>query len=73
LAAYPVLGDNVDLGAGSRILGGIYVGSRVIVGANAVVIADVPDDSTVVGVPARIINYSRSADRHKIIEDMGIS
>jgi serine O-acetyltransferase len=51
--ASPVLGDEVFVGAGAKIIGGVRVGNRVKVGANAVVVDDVPDDSTVVGVPAR--------------------
>lgn len=48
----PIIGDNVDIGAGAKLLGPIRVGNNVIVGANAVVISDVPDDSIAVGVPA---------------------
>ncbi len=51
----PVIGDRVDIGAGARILGGIRIGNDVSIGANAVVISDVPDHSLAVGVPARII------------------
>jgi len=51
----PEIGDNVYISAGARILGAIKVGSNVIVGANAVVIHDVPDNSIVAGVPARVI------------------
>jgi serine O-acetyltransferase len=49
----PILADNVFLGTGAKILGGITVGKDVVVGANAVVIRDVPDGCTAVGVPAR--------------------
>jgi serine O-acetyltransferase len=52
----PVLGDNVYLGAGAKVLGPISLGDDVLVGANAVVIEDVPSGCTVVGVPARIVN-----------------
>ena len=48
----PVFGDNVDIGAGAKILGRIRIGNNVVIGANAVVITDVPDDSIAVGVPA---------------------
>jgi len=51
----PFLGDNVYIGAGARIIGGIRVGNNVRVGANAVVVKDVPDNATVVGIPARIV------------------
>ena len=48
----PVIGDNVDIGAGAKVLGRIRVGNNVLIGANAVVTRDVPDDSIAVGVPA---------------------
>jgi serine O-acetyltransferase len=51
----PILGDNVYIGAGAKVIGGIRVGSDVRIGANAVVIKDVPDGATVVGIPARIV------------------
>ena len=50
----PVIGDNVDIGAGAKLLGPIRIGNNVVIGANAVVITDVPDDSIAVGVPAII-------------------
>jgi serine O-acetyltransferase len=50
----PIIGDNVDIGAGAKILGPIRVGNNVLIGANAVVICDVPDNSIAVGVPAVI-------------------
>jgi serine O-acetyltransferase len=50
----PVIGNDVDIGAGAKILGPIRIGDRVIIGANAVVITDVPDDCIAVGVPATI-------------------
>jgi len=49
----PEIGDNVTLGAGSRILGGIHIGDNVTVGANSVVLDSVEAGSTVVGIPAR--------------------
>jgi serine O-acetyltransferase len=51
--AFPVIGDNVFVGAGARVLGGICVGDNAVIGANAVVIHDVPAGVTVVGVPAQ--------------------
>lgn len=50
----PVFGDNVDVGAGAKILGDILIGNNVNIGANAVVLVDVPDHSIAVGVPAVI-------------------
>ena len=52
----PVIGDNVRIGAGAKVLGGVKIGNYAKIGANAVVIRDVPDKATAVGVPARIIN-----------------
>ena len=49
---FPVIGDNVFIGAGARVLGGITVGDNARIGANAVVIKDVPADATAIGVPA---------------------
>ena len=51
----PILGDNVYIGAGAKILGNVRIGDNVIVGANAVVIKDVPDNVIVTGIPAKII------------------
>ncbi|OGT91773.1 MAG: serine acetyltransferase [Gammaproteobacteria bacterium RIFOXYD12_FULL_61_37] len=50
----PVIGNNVDIGAGAKVLGRIHIGDNVIIGANAVVISDVPANSIAVGVPAVI-------------------
>lgn len=59
----PVIGDRVDIGAGAKILGAIRVGNDVAIGANAVVIADVPDNSIAVGVPARVMpRKTKTAD-----------
>jgi serine O-acetyltransferase len=51
---HPTLGNNVVVGAGAKVLGNINIGDNVNIGANAVVIRDVPDNSTVVGVPGRV-------------------
>jgi serine O-acetyltransferase len=51
----PVLGSRVDIGAGAKILGAIRIGDDVLIGANAVVLADVPSNSIAVGIPARVI------------------
>ncbi len=50
----PQLGDRVDIGAGAKLLGPIRIGNDVAIGANAVVLCDVPDNCIAVGVPAQI-------------------
>jgi serine O-acetyltransferase len=52
---HPTLGNHVVVGAGAKILGGIKIGDNVKIGANSVVLKNVPGNSTVIGVPARII------------------
>jgi serine O-acetyltransferase len=52
---HPTLGNHVVVGAGAKILGGIKIGDNVKIGANSVVLKNVPANSTVIGVPARII------------------
>ena len=51
---HPTVGNNVVVGAGAKILGNIIIGDNSYIGANAVVIKDVPSNSTVVGIPGRI-------------------
>ena len=53
---YPQIGDNVMIGSGAVVLGDIRVGNNVKIGANAVVLNDVPDNSTAVGIPAKVVN-----------------
>ena len=50
----PVIGNRADIGAGAKVLGSIRIGDDVAIGANAVVITDVPANSIAVGVPAKI-------------------
>ena len=52
---HPTLGNHVVVGAGAKILGGIKIGDNVKIGANSVVLKSVPANSTVIGVPARVI------------------
>src|SRR5271163_4409992 len=51
----PTIGSRVDIGAGAKILGGINIGDDTAIGANAVVLQDVPPDSIAIGMPAKII------------------
>ncbi|MBU7586285.1 MAG: serine O-acetyltransferase [Nostoc sp. TH1S01] len=63
---HPTVGKNVVIGSGAKVLGNIQLGDRVRVGAGSVVLRDVPADSTVVGVPGRII--SRKDKNHSPLE-----
>jgi serine O-acetyltransferase len=58
----PIIGNCVDVGSGAKLLGPITIGNNVLIGANAVVLCDVPDDSVAVGVPATIRPRTREAD-----------
>src|ERR1700729_501245 len=51
----PTIGNRVDIGAGAKLLGPISIGDDVAIGANAVVLCDVPPNSIAVGIPARIL------------------
>ena len=48
------IGNDVELGVGAKLLGDITIGDHVIVGANAVVLSDVPSNSIAVGIPAKV-------------------
>jgi len=52
-----IIGDNVVIFAGAKLIGNIKIGNNVVIGANAVVVKDIPDNAVVVGVPSHIINY----------------
>jgi len=56
----PTVGRNVDIGAGAKIMGRVTIGDNAKIGANAVVIRDVPPNSTAVGIPAKIIVKAES-------------
>ena len=55
LDGHPRIGGHVDIGAGAKLLGGIVVGDDVLIGANSVVLDDVPAGATVVGIPAVVV------------------
>lgn len=57
----PVLGNNIFIGAGAKILGRVRIGNNVKIGANAVVVHDVSDNVTVAGIPARIISQHHNS------------
>ncbi|UOA10660.1 serine acetyltransferase [Methylobacter sp. S3L5C] len=54
ISGAPVIGNRVDIGTGAKLLGAIRIGDDVVIGANAVVLQDVPANSLAVGVPAKI-------------------
>ena len=54
----PQIGNNVYIGVGAKVLGNIRIGNNVKIGANAVVVKDVPNNTTVLGIPARVIEKS---------------
>jgi serine O-acetyltransferase len=51
----PVIGDNVSVGVGAKVIGGIHVGDDVVIGAQSVVVKDVPNGAVVAGVPAKVL------------------
>jgi serine O-acetyltransferase len=57
----PVIGCNVYIGPGAKIVGAVRVGDDVAIGANCVVTDDVPDHAVVVGIPGRVISFAGAA------------
>jgi serine O-acetyltransferase len=57
----PVIEDDVLLGAGARVLGPIRVGRNAVIGANAVVLSDIPPNSVAAGMPARVVRERSSS------------
>ena len=55
----PCLGNNVNIGAGAKLLGKIHIGDNCSIGANSVVIQDIPADQIAVGIPAKVIKAKR--------------
>lgn len=68
----PELGNEIILFTGSKIVGNIKIGNNVVVGANSVVIKDVPDNSIVAGNPARIISNNAIEYIDSFKKEMGI-
>jgi len=62
---HPTIGNKVVIGTGAKVLGGITIGNNVKIGAGSVVVKPVPDNSTVVGIPGRIV---RSGDPTGVLE-----
>lgn len=63
---HPTICDGVVIGAGAKILGNITIGENAKIGANSVVVKDVPADCTAVGIPARVIVKGRAKEAHAI-------
>jgi serine O-acetyltransferase len=57
---YPIIEDDVVVGCGARVLGPVRVGARATIGANAVVLNDVPPDTIVIGAPARPVQRTET-------------
>lgn len=57
----PTLGDRVYVGAGAKILGPVHIGDSAIIGANAVVLSDLPSNRVHVGIPARLLEKSKDS------------
>ncbi|MBC7290560.1 MAG: serine O-acetyltransferase [Actinotalea sp.] len=69
---HPTLGDRVVVGAGAKILGPVWIGDGAQIGANAVVVKDVPPEATAVGVPAVIRTRPAAAPVAELVEDPAI-
>ncbi len=59
---YPIIGDNVYIGPGAKVIGAVNIGNNVAIGANCVVTKDIPDNSVVVGVPGKVISNKGSIE-----------
>jgi len=62
----PVIGDNVYIATGAKVLGNIKVGDNAVIGANAVVIKDVPEGAVVGGIPAKILTSKKHQDDQRL-------
>jgi len=65
---HPTIGDRVTIGAGAKVLGPVTIGAGSRIGANAVVVRDVPPDSVVVGVPGQVIARSRPRSTSAVVD-----
>jgi serine O-acetyltransferase len=68
---HPTLGDRVVVGAGAKVLGNIRIGSDTRVGANSVVLHDVPPHSTVVGIPGKVVRR-RKGDENDVLSHQNL-
>ncbi|AGN26231.1 serine O-acetyltransferase [Candidatus Methanomassiliicoccus intestinalis] len=63
---HPTIGNNVTIGANASVLGDITIGDNVKIGAGSVVVKDVPPNTTVVGIPGRVVK--RNGEREKVLD-----
>jgi serine O-acetyltransferase len=61
---HPTIGNDVLIGAGAKLLGPFKVGNHVMIGSNAVLLSDVPDNATVVGIPAKVVRIDGKPVSH---------
>jgi serine O-acetyltransferase len=59
---YPIIGNNVYIGPGVKIIGKVRIGNNAAIGANAVVLTDVPDNGVAVGIPAKVISLKGAGE-----------
>lgn len=70
---HPTLEQGVVIGAGAKVLGPITVGKNAKIGSNAVVVKDVPENATAVGIPARILEEEKTKEREVTAKKIGFS
>lgn len=70
---HPTLASGVVIGAGAKVLGPITIGKNAKIGSNAVVVKDVPDGATAVGIPARILEEEKAKQRQDAAQKMGFN
>jgi serine O-acetyltransferase len=70
---HPTLEQGVVIGAGAKVLGPIIIGKGAKIGSNAVVVKDVPENATAVGIPARILEQETNKQRDEMAEKIGFS
>jgi len=70
---HPSLAARVVVGAGAKILGPIHIGAGAKIGSNAVVVKDVPDGATAVGIPARIVDQESEQQRNEMAQKIGFT
>jgi serine O-acetyltransferase len=70
---HPTLEQGVVIGAGAKVLGPITIGKNAKIGSNAVVVKDVPENATAVGIPARILEEEKAKKRDATAQKIGFS